>query len=231
VAWEDQRDGNREIYYLRSTDGGTTWGSETRLTSNPSASQYPNIAADPSGGVYIVYQDSADVTKGIWFLSSTDRGTTWSPESKISDKVFGAMAFPSLAVDPIRRLHVAWTDDEGYSQPGFHPSIWYKRGSLFSGVEEQAVRPAEGLSVSQLQLKASSPACRTLTLRYLLPQPGLAKLELYDALGRKVESLFEGVRAAGWHELRKPLGFPSGVYFVKFTSGSQSLIQKVAVLR
>jgi hypothetical protein len=231
VTWEDQRDGNREIYYLRSTDGGTTWGSDTRLTYNPSPSTYPNIVADPYGGVYIVYQDSADVTKGIWFLSSTNRGTTWTTETKISDKVFGAMAFPSLAVDPIRRLHVAWTDDEGFSQPGFHPSIWYKRGSLFSGIEDQAVQPAEGLSVSKLQLKASSPVSRTLALRYLLPQPGLAKLELYDALGRKVESLFEGQRAAGWHELRKPLDLPGGVYFVKLASGSQSLIQKVAVVR
>lgn len=231
VAWVDQRDGNREIYYLRSTDGGTTWGSETRLTNNSSPSEFPNIAADPYGGVYIVCQDSADGANGIWFLSSTDRGTTWSPESKISDKVFGAMAFPSLAVDPIRRLHIAWTDDEGSSQHGFHPSIWYKRGSLFSGVEEQAVRPAEGLSVSKLQLKATSPVCRTLALRYLLPKPGMAELELYDALGRKVEGLFEGERAAGWHELRKPLDLPGGVYFVKFTSGSQSLIQKVAVLR
>jgi hypothetical protein len=201
------------------------------MTNNGSPSQYPNIAADPSGGVYIVCQDSADGANGIWFLSSTDRGTTWSPESKISDKVFGAMAFPSLAVDPIRRLHVAWTDDEGYSQPGFHPSIWYKRGSLFSGVEEQAVRPAEGLSVGKLQLKASSPACRTLALRYLLPQPGMAELELYDALGRKVESLFEGVRAAGWHEVRRDLGLPSGVYFVRLEAGKENTVRKVVVVR
>jgi hypothetical protein len=59
----------------------------------------------------------------------------------------------------------------------------------------------------------------------------MAELELYDALGRKVESLFEGQRAAGWHELRKPLSLPGGVYFVRLEAGRESATQKVVVLR
>lgn len=232
LTWEDFRDGNWEIYYLRSTNGGSTWGGETRLTNSSSPSLYPNIAADPYGGVYIVCQDSADGAKGIWFLSSTDRGTNWNAATKLSGNVFGGFSCPNVAVDPVRRLHVAWSNDTLGSQPGSHPTIMYKRGSLFSGIEDQAVQPAEGLSVSKLQLKASSPVSRTLALRYLLPQPGpVAKLELYDALGRKVESLFEGQRAAGWHELCKPLSLPGGVYFVRLEAGRESAVRKVVVVR
>ncbi len=36
VVWSDERDGNYEIYYKRSTDGGVSWGADTRLTNNPS---------------------------------------------------------------------------------------------------------------------------------------------------------------------------------------------------
>jgi len=43
VSWRDDRDGNREIYYKRSTDSGESWGSDTRLTYNSNYSEYPSI--------------------------------------------------------------------------------------------------------------------------------------------------------------------------------------------
>ena len=41
VVWDDQRDGNKEIYYKHSTDGGITWTSDTRLTNDNAASGAP----------------------------------------------------------------------------------------------------------------------------------------------------------------------------------------------
>lgn len=38
IAWSDSRDGgNPEIYYKRSTDGGATFGADTRLTTTDSS--------------------------------------------------------------------------------------------------------------------------------------------------------------------------------------------------
>ena len=34
VVWTDQRDSNYVIYYKRTTDGGTSWGADTRLINN-----------------------------------------------------------------------------------------------------------------------------------------------------------------------------------------------------
>jgi len=33
VVWYDNRDGNNEIYYKRSTDAGVSWGADTRVTN------------------------------------------------------------------------------------------------------------------------------------------------------------------------------------------------------
>ena len=41
TVWEDKGDGNWEIYYKRSADGGYNWGPDTRLTVNSAESRYP----------------------------------------------------------------------------------------------------------------------------------------------------------------------------------------------
>jgi len=48
IAWEDYRDGNNEIYYKSSTDGGVIWGADTRLTNNWANSVNASIAVSGS---------------------------------------------------------------------------------------------------------------------------------------------------------------------------------------
>ena len=57
VVWYDNRDGNYEIYYKRSTDAGATWGSDTRLTNNTGISYYPAVAVR-GDTVHVVWQDT-----------------------------------------------------------------------------------------------------------------------------------------------------------------------------
>ena len=44
VVWFDQRDGNYEIYYKKSTDNGANWSADLRLTNDPAESNRPSIA-------------------------------------------------------------------------------------------------------------------------------------------------------------------------------------------
>lgn len=50
VVWVDNRHGfpNYEIYYKRSTDSGTTWSPDLRLTNDPEGSLYPTISSSGS---------------------------------------------------------------------------------------------------------------------------------------------------------------------------------------
>ena len=43
AAWHDNRDGNNEIYYKRSTDNGVNWDDVTRLTSDAGSSAGPSV--------------------------------------------------------------------------------------------------------------------------------------------------------------------------------------------
>jgi hypothetical protein len=57
VAWDDQRDGPYNIFYNNSTDNGGTWSTDAKLTSNASATYFPDLAA-AAGQLHLVWSDS-----------------------------------------------------------------------------------------------------------------------------------------------------------------------------
>jgi hypothetical protein len=56
IVWWDNRDGNYEIYYKRSTDQGITWEPDLRLTNDGSWSQFPQIALIDSV-IHVIWED------------------------------------------------------------------------------------------------------------------------------------------------------------------------------
>jgi len=76
LVWHDLRDGNLgEIYYKRSSDNGTTWSSDVRLTFNPDSSHSPSAAvAGPI--VHVVWYDRRDGNREIYYKRNlTGSGT------------------------------------------------------------------------------------------------------------------------------------------------------------
>jgi hypothetical protein len=50
---------------------------------------------------------------------------------------------------------------------------------------------------------------------YYLPEPGIARLELFNALGQDLARLAEGRMSAGLHRAGLPSGLPAGSYFLR----------------
>ena len=67
VVWQDNTPGNDEIYYKRSTDGGTTWSAAQRLTWNSGSSGRPAIAIDSSKAIHIVWADPTPGNDEIYY--------------------------------------------------------------------------------------------------------------------------------------------------------------------
>ncbi len=122
VVWWDDRDGNGEIYYKHSIDGGINWGTDTRLTNDSSESRNPSVSA--SGlSVHVVWQD-VDISSGafeIYYKRSMDRGETWQSVTRLTHD--STASGPSVSVSG-SFVHVVWFDDrDGNSE------IYYKRSS------------------------------------------------------------------------------------------------------
>jgi hypothetical protein len=66
VVWTDYRNGDEDIYYKRSTDGGTSWGADTPLASGVSASEYASLAVSVQV-VHVVWRDDRDGNYEIYY--------------------------------------------------------------------------------------------------------------------------------------------------------------------
>jgi hypothetical protein len=75
VAWLSNRDGNDEIYVMRSSDG-EFWSSPNRVTTNADSDWYPTILYD-TNRYHIIWMRQAATTRTVWYNSSPD-GITWN---------------------------------------------------------------------------------------------------------------------------------------------------------
>ncbi len=108
VIWSDERDGNQEIYYKRSTDSGLIWGADTRLTSDTAVSASPCLAVF-GDTIHIVWHDQRNGNMDIYYKRSTDRGTSWSGDIRLTQGILSSL-FPSIAVSETM-IHVVWYSD------------------------------------------------------------------------------------------------------------------------
>jgi len=69
-------------------------------------------------------------------------------------------------------------------------------------------------------------------LTYGLPAAGKIHLSIYDLNGREIATLFSGDQAAGMHSASwNAEGVPSGVYFCRLSTPTQSFSQKVVLVK
>lgn len=66
LVWFDRRDGNFEVYYKHSADGGATWSADTRLTRAPGDSLHPSLALS-EGAVHVLWFDERDGNPEIYY--------------------------------------------------------------------------------------------------------------------------------------------------------------------
>jgi hypothetical protein len=86
--------GDRDITYRRSTDGGATWTEPKILNDDDPkllAGQYiPNLSVAPDGRLDAVWWDFRDDPgmgfNDVYLTSSSDNGTTWTPNVRITDR-------------------------------------------------------------------------------------------------------------------------------------------------
>jgi hypothetical protein len=120
VVWYDETPGNFEIYYKRSTDGGVNWSAAKRFTRASGSSYGPNIIADSSGNVHVVWQDDFPGNSEIYYKRSINGGSTWGNIRRLT-WTSGGSYNPFIFLDQYNTIHLVWNDNT----PG-NQEIYYR---------------------------------------------------------------------------------------------------------
>jgi hypothetical protein len=124
VAWYREEGTDMDLYFRRSTDGGTTWEEKDTLTCDAFLNRQACLVAhgDMVHLVWCRQQSLDDKRCDIFYKRSTDRGKTWEHERKISSAARGSSG-PALAVTG-RQLHLAWYNKSSYYMQVFYAASW-----------------------------------------------------------------------------------------------------------
>jgi carboxyl-terminal processing protease len=108
LTWQDERDGNDEVYYKRSVDGGATWDSDVRLSNDPEYSGLPSVAVSGSV-VHIAWEENRNGNGEIYYIRSVDNGTNWGPETRLTTTILESWD-PAIAVSGLT-VHCTYMED------------------------------------------------------------------------------------------------------------------------
>jgi hypothetical protein len=158
-----------DVYYIRSTDGGVTFGTPFKL--NTDATDRPqwqaNISVSPTGTLLATWYDGrefATCTYGdpntpcyrMWSRKSNDNGATWLPDDSLSDVPSPLPAQPDFNVQGT----YAGDYDYGSAIASKHVTSWVDGRVAISGTSQQDAftdRDLVGFSVT-----STDPACGSL---------------------------------------------------------------------
>ena len=110
----------KQLYLTLSTDGGSTWSADKRITHYSSGVGgtcdccKQDIAVSPDGDVYVAYRSNINNQRDIHIARSTDAGMTFEPPILIQTSPWIVSACPvsgpNVALDKNEDLHVVWRD-------------------------------------------------------------------------------------------------------------------------
>lgn len=222
VVWMDLRDGGKEIYYKRSSDGGVTWGADTRLTFlNPIPNNLPSIAVSASN-VYLVFGFNGD----IYYKYSTDDGINWGAEAIINQQ--NSASGYSIAVSG-SQVNVVW-EDRRHMIGNSNTEIYYKRNPTGNiGINVISSDVPSNFSLSQNYPNPFNPSTK---IRFEVPKSDYFKLVVYDYLGREVSIPVNQQLNPGTYEVDfDGSNMTSGVYFYKIFTVNYTETKKMVLLK
>jgi hypothetical protein len=110
VLWVDNSTGNKEIYFKRISDNGSSVTTLLNVSNSNGSSSDPQIAAMEKGDVYVVWRDETTGNGDIYFRKSPDYGDTFKNTKNLRGNN-GSSSDPQIAATEKGDVYVVWRDE------------------------------------------------------------------------------------------------------------------------
>jgi len=238
VVWQDNRQGNWDVYFSTSPDG-VNWSAAIRLTESDDNQTAPAIAVDDESQCYVAYEDDEAGHQDIYVVGSNNRfvsQTTSQITSEASDQTD-----PAIAVDGSGTVYCLWTDARNGTEDiyGAASSAAWSNVAVVTGAGNQ-VAPALATEVvgTTLHLVWADDLAGHSDIYYAwsdgLPSGGLAGTNLVDDTGQ-ADQVAPAIAVAGstgdqlrvyvcWQDWRNATadGEDTDLYFVQVKDGDET---------
>jgi len=240
VVWEDERNGDSDIFLVRSNNGGDSWSSPARVNGdvvkNGTKQFLPSIAVDDSGRISIIFYSNADNLDSTYvrayLTQSNDGGRTFS------DQPVGTESFRPYAPNSAIR----YGDYIGIdSWAGILVPVWMDQRA--GGVDQEIYTAAvshgteepdtsEVPVVFTLPQNYPNPFSGKTVVEIHLPAPGFVTLKVFDILGREVTTLIKEELSRGIHRrIWNAEDLRAGIYFYRLEANGFATTNKAAIVR
>jgi hypothetical protein len=101
--------------------------------------------------------------------------------------------------------------------------------SVMVGIDDYVVDIPDKFALLQ---NYPNPFNTSTAIRYSLPEQSDVRIEIYNILGQRVSTLFDGHKQAGYHAVTWQADhYPSGIYFTRLEAGHRSESIKILLLK
>jgi photosystem II stability/assembly factor-like uncharacterized protein len=214
----------KSISFVNNMTGWVTDGSSLRQTTNGGQSwnflnggsnRFINFV-NPSTGW------SSGIIQSAYISRTIDGGSSWQQQTVL----FNNMYFTKLH---FINQSTGWAVGYSYVNPVYSSIILRTTNGGFTAVEQISSNIPQAFTLSQNYPNPFNPSTN---FQFSIPKPGLVNITIYDALGRKVETLVNQELKPGTYKVDwSASAYPSGVYFYRLSAGDYTETKKMVLIK
>ncbi len=228
VTFSDSRNGDPDIFLVKSTDKGETWSSAIRINNdavgNGKLQYWPWIAVNEQGIISIVFMDNrntgSNTTVEAWLARSTDQGQTFTNELMSTQPTPTAIPGSNvrfgdyIGVDYFGgHIVPVWTDERA---GGFNMEIYTSVIDIPVGITPVSNNIPDKF---ELQQNYPNPFNPSTTIWFSVSKPSHITLNVYNSLGQLLETSIDESLGTGRFSVKwDGSKYSSGVYFYTLIS-------------
>ncbi|MCD6162939.1 MAG: T9SS type A sorting domain-containing protein [candidate division Zixibacteria bacterium] len=166
----------------------------------------------------------------LYINQSGDNGLTWQePQNITNTPLYESEICPSAAEDADLLPYITYIYDSCNSRSYAALPVMFVEAEHLTGIKPGKHPHPEKFTLSQ---NYPNPFNVKTTVQYALPIASNVNIEIYDMLGRKIETLFTGRQPAGSHSIIWDADkYPSAIYFYKIKANNFEQARKMVLLK